>query len=100
MTNAYCSRQVIVGRTTGVDRLRIDKFMLNLFTIPAATTTIAAITEYSSPWFTELLPVAYVAIGVVVGVGFVMFLIAIITGAFSRLFHRKEDHNPDYIDKF
>jgi len=60
---------------------------MTLFTIPDATTTIAQISEYSSPWFTELLPIAYVAIGISFGVLFVLFLIGIINGAFGRLLH-------------
>lgn len=69
--------------------------MYNLFAIPAATTTIAQVTEYSAPWFTELLPVVYVAVGLAVGIGFIIFLMAVVHNAIHRLFY-----GPDYYEGY
>lgn len=65
--------------------------MLNLFIIPSASSTIEAITAYSSPWFTELLPIAYVAIGVSIGVGFVIFMTGLISGYFYGMFKKHDE---------
>jgi len=64
--------------------------MTELFVIPAATTTIARVSEYSAPWFETLLPVAYVAIGVSMGVVLILFFVSIINSGVSRLFNYDE----------
>jgi len=84
----------LVAQPAGLEAYPSTKYnilMLNLFTIPAATTTIAAISEYSSPWFTELLPVVYVAVGVFLGVSFLIFLINIIKNALNNLINNGKD---------
>lgn len=45
-----------------------------LFTLPDASTTLAGVGAYSSPIFTDFLPVIYIVLGVLV-VGFILSLI-------------------------
>jgi len=52
--------------------------MLTLITIPSATSTIAGMSAWSSPFFDEMWP--YMLI--VLGLGFVAYLIRWIAGAF------------------
>lgn len=54
--------------------------MLTLITIPTATSTIAGMSEWSSPFFNELWP--YMLI--VLGLGFVGYLIKAITGIWHK----------------
>lgn len=43
--------------------------------LPSATTTLAHLAEWSSPMFNALSPYAYMAAGVLIGVGLIGFLI-------------------------
>lgn len=49
--------------------------MLNLITIPDPTDFLASTTEWSSPIFTEFLPIIYLAVGLAIGIGIVMMII-------------------------
>lgn len=44
-------------------------------TLPAATSTLSGISEWSNPMFQALLPYGYMAAGVLIGVGLIIFLI-------------------------
>jgi len=66
--------------------------MLNLFTIPAATTTIAQMSEYTVPWFNEFLPIVYVSLGVFVAMGILIFIIDLFLDSINKLFHKKDDN--------
>jgi len=51
-----------------------------LFTLPDASTTLANVGAYSSPLFSDFLPLIYIILGVLV----IAFLISIIIGAFTK----------------
>lgn len=65
--------------------------LTNFFTIPNATTTIAEAYEAGNPFFQALLPVAYVSIGVFVGVICIIFLFRIISGFINKLINRSNE---------
>lgn len=43
--------------------------------LPSATTTLSSIKEWSNPMFQSLLPYAYLAMGILVGIGLILFLV-------------------------
>jgi len=57
--------------------------------IPAATTTIANIGVYSSPFFDEFLPIIYISLGILVGASLVLFLVRSITHGLEKLVQGK-----------
>lgn len=50
---------------------------------PDPTVTINAAGVWAVPWFNAFLPVVYFSLGVVVGTGVILLLIAVIKGAFG-----------------
>jgi len=50
-----------------------------LFTVPDATTSLASISEWSSPLFTEFWPYAMIAIGIFLGIWGVKFVVSLFT---------------------
>lgn len=40
--------------------------MLSIFTLPSASTIISSTSDYSGAMFTELLPLAYIVVGLIV----------------------------------
>ena len=48
--------------------------MLSLLTVPVATTTLASVGTWSSAFFTDLLPVALMVVGIAIAGIFVAFL--------------------------
>jgi len=55
-----------------------------LLTLPDASTTLAAVGDYSAPIFTDLLPFFYLAIGVFLGLFVVSWLIGLVA---RHVFH-------------
>jgi len=53
-----------------------------LFTMPSATDIMASTSEYSSPLFTDFLPLIYLVLGVTLAVGLVIVLVSI--GPFGK----------------
>jgi len=49
-----------------------------LFTLPAASTSLAAIGEYSSPMFDEFLPLVYLVLGILIPVLVATIIISIV----------------------
>lgn len=47
--------------------------------LPSATTTLSGLSDWAQPIFNSLLPYAYFAGGVLLGVGIILFLIFITT---------------------
>jgi len=62
---------------------------MQLFEIPTASTSISAIGEYSAPWFSELLPIVYIVVGLSIGIMFTLWLIDIMNNVFERLTHHE-----------
>lgn len=56
-----------------------------LFTLPAATSTLADVAAYSSPWFNEWLLWAALIIGVTIGVMGVGKLISVVVRGAKRV---------------
>lgn len=57
---------------------------LSLAVLPSSTTFLADIGEWSSPIFSDLLPFGTFAIGVILGVALIGFIIAAVAGVFHR----------------
>jgi len=55
-----------------------------LATLPSSTTFLASIGDWSSSIFTDLLPFATLAVGVVLGLGLLSFVIVAFSRAISR----------------
>jgi len=51
-----------------------------LFTLPSASDLLASTSEYSSPMFNDMLPIAILAVGVFLGLFIIGFIIKTITG--------------------
>jgi hypothetical protein len=54
-------------------------------TLPGATTTLAGMGAWSQPVFEGMLPYAYFAGGVLLGVGIILFIIYIATTVVSHM---------------
>lgn len=70
--------------------------MLEIIPFPAATTTIAAMSEYSEPWFEALLPVMYIAVGTTLAVMIILWLKEKLLNALTYLF-TSGSHNTDSL---
>lgn len=57
---------------------------LNLVTLPDATDFLASTTEWSSPIFTEFLPLLYLVCGLAIGIGVVAIIMHWFGGIFKR----------------
>lgn len=57
-----------------------------LFTVPSSSTAITEIGSYSTSWFTELLPVIYWVLGILVAVLVIKWLSGTVKGGMKRLF--------------
>lgn len=57
-----------------------------LFSIPSSTTVITEVGSYSTSWFTELLPVIYWVLGILVAVLVIKWLSGTVKGGMKRLF--------------
>jgi len=57
-------------------------------TLPAASSTLAGIAEWSQPMFDSMKPYAYMAAGVLIGVGIILFVIYI----GSMILHHMRGH--------
>lgn len=62
--------------------------LLSLATLPSSTTFLASVGEWSGSIFSDLLPFAIYAIGIILGVGLIAFIIFIIFKGLSMLIHR------------
>lgn len=58
------------------------------FSFPGGSTVVSSSQDYATTFGTELLPLAYVAIGITVGVVLVMFLGKRIMRAIRKIGHR------------
>lgn len=57
-----------------------------LVNVPEATSFFSSVSDWSSPVFDSILPVAYVIIGIIIGVAVIWILVDVVAWAFH---HRK-----------
>lgn len=67
--------------------------------IPAATTTIANIGEYSSPFFNEFLPIIYISLGILVGASLVVFVVRSVTHGVGSMTHYSSWKNESSLEE-
>ena len=60
--------------------------MNQLFDIPAATTTITAMAQYTVPWFQVFLPIVYFSVGILAAVLIILWLKEKLINAFVYMF--------------
>jgi len=63
--------------------------MLTIFTIPSATEIVSSSTAYSQDFFTEFLPVIYVAVGVLIFSLGVRWLVGVLKGGMKGAFGKR-----------
>jgi len=85
------SPEVPGGRERASTPYELLIFMYSFFTIPDATTTIAAAYEQGNPFFQALLPVVYVSIGVFFATFFAIFIYEFIVDSLDRIFHKDNE---------
>lgn len=59
--------------------------MLSLITVPSATTILTGVSDYSSSIFTDLLNVAYMAAGFLIGAAVLAFMLGVVVRATKKI---------------
>lgn len=62
-----------------------------IFTLPNPADVLAALTDWMSPFFDEMLPLELFAVGVFVGTSLLIFLVTVIQAAFFAFSYHKND---------
>jgi len=63
-----------------------------IVTLPTPAEVLAGITTWSSPFFTDLLPLVYVSVGFFAVSAIILFIIGTVHAAVSRYFLKQADN--------
>lgn len=67
------------------NKIMVFPLMSVIATLPSSTQFIASIGEWSSPLFNDLLPFGIFAIGILLGVGLISFIIIIVSKVVDKI---------------